>query len=71
MSRSSVARGAPSASVFATNVEVNEGDVIRVVTGNGGGCGDAKKRAPQDIARDLKNGYLTPERAKEIYGYEG
>ncbi len=56
---------------FATNVEVNEGDVIRVVTGNGGGCGDAKKRAPQDIARDLKNGYLTPERAKEIYGYEG
>jgi N-methylhydantoinase B len=52
-------------------VEVNDGDVIRVVTGNGGGCGDAKKRAPQDIARDLKNGYLTPERAREIYGYEG
>ncbi|WP_417583330.1 hydantoinase B/oxoprolinase family protein [Pelagibacterium sp.] len=56
---------------FATNVEVNTGDVIRVVTGNGGGCGEAKKRAPEDIVRDIKNDYLTPERAKEVYGYQG
>ncbi|MCD7061433.1 hydantoinase B/oxoprolinase family protein [Pelagibacterium xiamenense] len=56
---------------FATNVEVNKGDVIRVVTGNGGGCGDPGKRSPESIARDIKNGYLTPERAREVYGYEG
>ncbi|QQA43563.1 hydantoinase B/oxoprolinase family protein [Pelagovum pacificum] len=56
---------------FATNVEVNTGDVIRVVTANGGGYGDPKNRSEEDIARDLRNGYITPERAREIYGYEG
>ena len=55
---------------FATNVVVNTGDVIRVVTGNGGGFGDPKKRTKEDIARDLRDGYLTPERAREIYGYD-
>ncbi|GKY87723.1 hydantoinase B/oxoprolinase family protein [Sinisalibacter aestuarii] len=55
---------------FATNVEVNTGDVIRVVTGNGGGYGPPQNRAPQDIALDLRDGYLTPERAREIYGYD-
>ncbi|PYE85515.1 hydantoinase B/oxoprolinase family protein [Pseudoroseicyclus aestuarii] len=55
---------------FATNLQVNKGDVIRVVTGNGGGYGDPAKRSREAIARDLRNGYLSPERAKEIYGYE-
>ncbi|MCA0044236.1 hydantoinase B/oxoprolinase family protein [Celeribacter litoreus] len=55
---------------FATNLQVNEGDVIRVVTGNGGGYGDPAKRSRDAIESDLRNGYLTPERAKEIYGYE-
>jgi N-methylhydantoinase B len=55
---------------FATNVEVNTGDVIRAVTGNGGGFGDPAKRAPEDIARDIRDGYLTPERAREVYGYD-
>lgn len=55
---------------FATNVEVNTNDVLRIVTANGGGFGDPKLRAPEDIARDIKNGYLTAERALEIYGYQ-
>ncbi|WP_036236606.1 hydantoinase B/oxoprolinase family protein, partial [Martelella sp. AD-3] len=55
---------------FTTNLTVNEGDIIRVVTGNGGGYGDPKLRSRADIERDLKNEYLTPERAKEIYGYD-
>ncbi|MDF0600259.1 hydantoinase B/oxoprolinase family protein [Psychromarinibacter sp. C21-152] len=54
---------------FATNVEVNTGDVIRVVTGVGGGYGDPRKRSKEAIARDIRNGYLTPERAAEVYGY--
>ncbi|MBN9059612.1 MAG: hydantoinase B/oxoprolinase family protein, partial [Rhizobiales bacterium] len=56
---------------FATNVEVNTGDVIRVVTGNGGGFGDPARRSREAIERDILNGYLTPARATEIYGYEG
>jgi len=56
---------------FATNVEVNTDDVIRIVTANGGGYGDPAGRAPESIARDIKNDYLTPERAAEVYGYSG
>lgn len=52
---------------FATNVVVNKNDVIRVVTANGGGYGDPKDRAPESVKRDIRNGYLTSERAKEIY----
>lgn len=56
---------------FATNVVVNTGDVIRVVTGNGGGFGDPARRSPEAIERDILNGYLTPARAAEIYGHGG
>ncbi|WP_319568804.1 hydantoinase B/oxoprolinase family protein [Cohaesibacter marisflavi] len=55
---------------FATNVQVNEGDVIRVVTANGGGCGDPKNRDPKAIENDLRNGYLTKERATQIYNWK-
>ena len=53
---------------FATNVVVNTNDVIRIVTANGGGYGDPADRTPEAVARDLRNGYLTEERAREIYG---
>ncbi|BCH57028.1 hydantoinase B/oxoprolinase family protein [Agrobacterium vitis] len=52
---------------FATNVVVNTGDVIRVVTGNGGGFGDPKLRSPEAVAEDIKNGYLTEERAQAVH----
>ena len=52
---------------FATGVALNKDDVIRVVTGNGGGYGDPRDRDPAAIADDIKNGYITPERAKEVY----
>ncbi|WP_234636839.1 hydantoinase B/oxoprolinase family protein [Allorhizobium ampelinum] len=54
---------------FATNAVLNKDDVIRVVTGNCGGFGPPENRSREDIARDLKDGYLTPERAAEIYVY--
>lgn len=54
---------------FGTDIPLNTDDVVRIVTGNGGGFGDPKKRARAAIENDLKNGYLTAERAAEIYGY--
>jgi N-methylhydantoinase B len=51
-----------------TALEVNEGDVIRIHTGNGGGYGDPRRRAPELIAEDLAGGLLSPERAREVYG---
>ena len=56
---------------FATGVTVNRGDIIRISTGNGAGYGDPRERDPAAIASDLKNGYLTPGRAHEIYGTTG
>jgi len=56
---------------FVSGLTTNKDDVIRVVTGNGGGLGDPRDRDPAAIAEDIKNGFLTLERAREVYGYEG
>ncbi|MHA1553135.1 MAG: hydantoinase B/oxoprolinase family protein [Alphaproteobacteria bacterium] len=53
---------------FISGLATKKGDVIRVVTGNGGGLGDPKMRDPERVRRDIKNGLITPERALEIYG---
>jgi N-methylhydantoinase B len=56
---------------FVSGLSTKPGDVIRVITGNGGGYGDPKRRDPARIAMDIKNGLIAPERAREIYGWEG
>lgn len=56
---------------FVSGLTVNKDDVIRVITGTGGGVGDPKQRDPDKIRQDIRNGYLTPERAREVYGFAG
>jgi N-methylhydantoinase B len=51
-----------------TGLSVNEGDVIRIHTGSGGGFGDPRRRPRELVVDDLKNGFLTQERAAEVYG---
>jgi N-methylhydantoinase B len=51
-----------------TALEVNEGDVIRIHTGNGGGYGDPRHRPRELVLDDLRNGYLTEEQARTVYG---
>lgn len=53
---------------FGTNIVVNTGDVIRIVTGVGGGYGEPKERSREAIRDDLKNGYVTLRRAEQVYG---
>jgi N-methylhydantoinase B len=53
---------------IVTGLSLAEGDVIRVVTGNGAGFGDPRKRAPEAVADDLEDGYVTRDRAREVYG---
>lgn len=55
---------------FVSGLTTHTGDVIRVVTGNGGGIGNPNERDRKLVAEDLKNGLITPERAREVYGYE-
>ncbi len=53
---------------FVSGLSVTTDDVIRVITSSGAGYGDAKNRDPAAVQMDIKNGYLTPERAMEVYG---
>ena len=52
-------------------LQLQADDVIRVITGNGGGYGDPAERPAEDVERDLRDGYITPERAAEVYGRSG
>jgi len=51
-----------------TALTVNEGDVIRIRTGNGGGFGDPRGRDRAAVEADVRNGLLSEERAREVYG---
>ena len=42
-----------------TALQVNEGDVIRIHTGNGGGYGDPRRRPRELVLDDLRNGFVT------------
>ena len=55
---------------FASNFTTHEGDIIRVVSGKGGGLGDPKERDPALVRQDLKNELITEECAREVYGLE-
>ncbi len=54
---------------MSSEVEVNEGDVVRVITANGAGYGDPMQRETAAIERDIKNGYMSLDYAQSAYGY--
>ncbi|MDW6022592.1 hydantoinase B/oxoprolinase family protein [Mesorhizobium sp. BAC0120] len=56
---------------FVSGLTTHPDDVIRVVTGNGGGIGDPRERDPALVEDDIKNGLITRDRAREVYGIEG
>jgi N-methylhydantoinase B len=51
-----------------TALDVNEGDVIRIHTGDGGGYGDPQRRRRELVVEDVRNGYVTEEVARTVYG---
>ena len=51
-----------------TGLLLNKDDVIRVITANGAGFGNPKKRSRDAVLEDIKNGYITARRAKAVYG---
>jgi len=50
------------------DIEVAEGDVIRVETPGGGGFGDPLQRDPALVARDVGRAYYTAHEARERWG---
>ncbi len=55
---------------FVSNLQVAAGDIIRVVTGNGGGFGDPRTRDRSLVRHDIQNGFITREWASEVFGYD-
>ncbi|MBU8537993.1 hydantoinase B/oxoprolinase family protein [Falsiroseomonas tokyonensis] len=51
-------------------VKLQKGQRLRLESPGGGGWGDPKQRAREDVARDLRLGFVTAEVAKREYGYE-
>jgi N-methylhydantoinase B len=54
-----------------TSLPLAKGDVVRIVTGNGGGWGDPRERDVDLIAADVANGLLTKTQASALYGSDG
>jgi N-methylhydantoinase B len=48
-------------------VRVEQSEVIRLVTGGGGGWGSAADRRTSEIMRDIEDGFLTEDDARIIY----
>lgn len=53
-----------------TSLPLAHGDVVRIVTGNGGGWGDPGARDRAAVERDLADGYINADTARLAYGLE-
>lgn len=49
-------------------LDLARGDVLRLLSGGGGGLGDPLQRDPARVAEDLRDAYVTPENARVAYG---
>jgi N-methylhydantoinase B len=64
------ANGTVETHAVVTALTVNEGDTIRLHTATGGGYGDPRRRGRELVLDDLRNGSVTREAAREIYGLD-
>jgi N-methylhydantoinase B len=52
----------------ASRLLLRRGDLVRLVTGTGGGYGDPREREPALVRADLRDGLITAADAAEVYG---
>ena len=64
----SKAFGTVSDSKF-TRVVLKEGDEVMILSPGGGGYGSPNERPIEAIERDIRQGWVSPEAAREFYGY--
>ena len=62
--------GTPKEKVLPTRTALvlKEGDVLRLTSGGGGGVGNPLERDRQKVLNDIEDGYISPQKAREIYG---
>ena len=66
----SQAFGTVSDSKF-TRVVLKEGDEVMILSPGGGGYGPPSERPTEAIEHDIRQGWVSPEGAREFYGYKG
>jgi N-methylhydantoinase B len=64
------ADGAVEEYAVVTALDVNEGDLIRIHTANGGGYGEPGRRRRELVLEDLHDAYVTEETARTVYGLD-
>jgi len=62
------ARGGVERHAVVTGLTVDEDDVIRIHTGTGAGFGAPRERPPERVRDDVRNGYVSEETARTVYG---
>jgi N-methylhydantoinase B len=55
----------------ATQHPIGAGEVVRILTGGGGGYGSPADRDPAAVRRDVRDGYVSADLARRVYGVEG
>jgi N-methylhydantoinase B len=50
---------------------VPKGTLYRQVAGGGGGYGDPRRRDRQKVAEEVRNGVISTQAARDIYGFDG
>ncbi|PRA42468.1 MULTISPECIES: hydantoinase B/oxoprolinase family protein [Pseudomonas] len=64
------AKGSTERFSRANRVALERGDLLRLVTANGGGWGPAKERSVAAVLEDVKNGYISGEQARRDYSVQ-
>lgn len=64
-------RRPPTRAGKVTRVPLARGDLIRLVTGTGGGWGDPRARPRERVVQDLRTGMISEAAARSVYGLEG
>lgn len=49
-------------------IPLDKNDVVKLITGTGGGYGNPLNREPEKVQRDVLNEYITVKEAEELYG---
>jgi N-methylhydantoinase B len=72
VSRTTVNPGTPGEQQLAAidTRELAAGDVLRIERSGGAGCGQPRARDPDAVRRDVEDGYVSAEAAREKYGVD-
>jgi N-methylhydantoinase B len=63
-------RADETAMLKCSGFKLKHGDVVRTMSGGGGGFGDPRERDPELVREDVRNRHVTPRTAREVYGLE-